>query len=83
MPSLQVRELPDNIYRLLLEKSTIKHRSLAQEAIMTLAKGLETNTSNKDRRNKILAAITDQPCNAGPKAANLDPVSLQREDRER
>jgi len=57
MPSLQVRELPENIYRLLKNRAAAAHRSLEQEAIMTLAKGLETSTSNKDRRARVLAAI--------------------------
>ena len=83
MPSLQVRELPENIYRLLQEKAAVEHRSLAQEAIVTLAKGLETNASNKDRRSKILAAVMDQPCNPGQQLTDLDPVSLLREDRDR
>ncbi len=83
MPSLQVRELPDNIYRLLQEKAAVEHRSLAQEAIVTLAKGLETSVSNKDRRSRVLAGIMDKPCSSGQKSTNLDPVSLLREDRNR
>jgi plasmid stability protein len=42
MPSLQVRELPENIYRLLQENAAKEHRSLAQEAVVTLAKSLKT-----------------------------------------
>ena len=50
MPSLQVRELPENIYRLLQKKAKDEHRSLAQEAVVALAKGLNTSVSNKTRR---------------------------------
>ncbi len=83
MPSLQVRELPDNIYRLLQKKAEVGHRSLAQEAIITLAKGLETSVSNRERRNRLLADITSQPCNPQKIKSDIDPVSLLREDRER
>ena len=83
MPSLQVRELPDNIYRLLQEKAATEHRSLAQEAIVVLAKGLETSTSNKNRRKRLLAAIMNAPCNHGQKNSDIDHLSLLKEDRER
>jgi len=34
MPSLQVRDLPGNIHRLLHKKAQSEHRSLAQEAVV-------------------------------------------------
>ena len=68
--------LPDNIYRLLQEKAAVEHRRLAQEAIVTLAKGLETTVSIKERRNKVLAAIMKQPCNPRQKLQDIDLVSL-------
>ena len=37
MASLQVRELPENIYSLLKRKAEAEHRSIAQEAIVLLA----------------------------------------------
>ena len=83
MPSLQVRELPDNIYRLLQEKAKVEHRSLAQEAIVTLAKGLNTTSSNKDRRKTLLQNIVAHPCSSGKMTYDVAPVSLIREDRER
>lgn len=57
MPSLQVRELPDNIYHLLQEQAKTEHRSLAQAAVIALAKGLQTTTSNKQRREQLLSKI--------------------------
>lgn len=83
MPSLQVRDLPENIYRLLQKNAEVEHRSLAQEAIVTLAKGLETSVSNKERRNKLLADIENQPCSLDNVPSAIDPVSLVKEDRER
>ena len=57
MPSLQALELPDNIYHLLQERAKTEHRSLAQEAIILLAKGLCTTVSNKQRRDQLLSKI--------------------------
>lgn len=82
MPSLQVRELPENIYQLLQETAKKEHRSLAQEAVVTLARGLQASLSNKDRRKKLLKTIAGQPCLLDTDASP-DPVLLIREDRER
>jgi len=83
MPSLQVRDLPVNIYQRLQRKAKAEHRSLAQEAVITLARGMETGVSHKERRRKLLQAIGEQPCCSAEKATAIDPVQLVREDRER
>jgi antitoxin FitA len=82
MPSLQVRELPDNIYQLLQKKANAEHRSLSQEAIVVLAQGLNTSISHKSRRKELLEAITE---NTGDNKniTHLDPVDLIREDSSR
>jgi len=81
MPSLQVRELPENIYRLLQKRAKKEHRSLAQEAVVTLARGLEVPLSPRSRRMELLDQISanhfDEP------VLRLDPVALIREDRDR
>jgi plasmid stability protein len=82
MPSLQVRELPDNIYHLLQERAQTKHRSLAQEAIVVLAKGLETSTTNKQRRQQILAKIVATAA-VSTKAKAVDPLIWIHEGRDR
>ena len=83
MSSLQVRELPENIYSLLKRRAEAEHRSIAQEAIALLAKGLETSISPKVRRHKLLQKIAeDDGLNSGT-AAKLDPVEMIHEDRER
>ncbi|MBU0485652.1 MAG: hypothetical protein KKB30_14190 [Proteobacteria bacterium] len=82
MPSLQVRELPENIYSLLQEKAKKEHRSLAQEAVVTLAKGLDVSLSLKNRRMELLKQITTNPP-LDQLALDLVPVDLLREDRER
>ena len=83
MSSLQVRELPENIYSLLKRRAEAEHRSIAQEAIALLAKGLDTSISPKVRRTKLLQKIAEEPGLNGGTVSKLDPVELIREDRER
>jgi len=80
MPSLQVRELPENIYMLLQEKAKKSHRSISGEAIITLSKGLQTSSSHKNRRAKLLKSINK---NSIIEKELLNPVDLIREDRSR
>ena len=82
MSSLQVRELPENIYSLLKRRAEAEHRSIAQEAIVLLAKGLDTSISPKVRRTKLLQKISEEPGLSGGTVSKLDPVELIREDRE-
>jgi plasmid stability protein len=83
MSSLQVRELPENIYSLLKQRAEAEHRSIAQEAIALLAKGLETSISPKVRRHKLLEKIAEESGLNGGTASKLDPEKLIREDRKR
>ena len=82
MKALQVRDLPENIYYLLQKNARNNCRSLSGEAIITLAKGLETRISNKDRREKLLSMIKKTPC-VKKEVLNINPVDFIREDRER
>ena len=83
MSSLQVRELPENIYSLLKQRAEAEHRSIAQEAIALLAKSLETSISPKVRRHKLLEKIAEESGLNGGTASKLDPEELIREDRKR
>ena len=80
---LQVRELPENIYSLLKRRTEAEHRSIAQEAITLLAKGLDTSISPKVRRTKLLQKISEESGLSGGTVSKLDPLELIREDRER
>lgn len=82
MPSLQVRDLPEHIYQKLLVNAKNQHRSLAQQAVVTLSKGLGTSEDPKDRRKKLMSRI--RSCHPKTDSDNLkSPVDLIREDRER
>ena len=83
MSSLQVRELPENIYSLLKRRAEAEHRSIAQEAIALLVKGLDTSISPKVHRTKLLQKIAEESGSSGGTISKLDPVELIREDRER
>lgn len=82
MPSLQVRELPQNIYYLMQERAKTEHRSLAQEAVILLAKGLETTISNKQRREKLLSKIVETH-KVSQATKDIDPLLWIHEGRNR
>jgi len=81
MPLIQVRDVPDHIYRLLAERAKSEHRSLAQEAVVTLARGLQVEVDVKARRRALLAAIQSRPSADSERFS--DPAKLIREDRQR
>ena len=83
MASLQIRKLPENIYFLLKQRAEAEHRSIAQEAIVLLAKGLDTSIAPKERRTKLLQRIVEEAELNSGKVAKHDPVKLIREDRRR
>jgi plasmid stability protein len=84
MPSLQVRELPENIYQLLQKKAKAEHRSLSQEAIALLAKGLNTSEDPKLRRADLMEAIKNSQLSTNFEIPDeLDPANLIRKDRDR
>ncbi len=80
MPTLQVRDLPEDIYIQLNYLAEKEHRSLAQETIVLLKEGISNKINNKERRKKILAKMLELNIE-GKKFP--DPVALIREDRER
>jgi antitoxin FitA len=80
MPTLQVRDLPEEIYAKLTYLAEKERRSLSQETIVLLKEGIIAKLEDATRRKKLLEA--DCPLNF--EGANLpDPVALIREDRER
>jgi hypothetical protein len=82
MPSLQVIELPEHIYRTLCHEAEVSHRSIAQQAVATLAKGLNLDIAPQMRRKALLAKIRE-----GAESLAFselpDPAHLVREDRDR
>ena len=80
MPTLQVRDLPEDVYTQLNYLASKEHRSLAQETIVLLKEGMDSKIGNKERRRKLLDKINTLNID-GSKFP--DPVALIREDRDR
>lgn len=81
MPSLQVREVPAAIYGALAEVSRREHRSLSQQALVALERGLGFEEDPVKRRKRVIAEIAGSKP-AIPKGLP-DPVTILREDRAR
>jgi plasmid stability protein len=82
MPTLQVRDLPEHVYRKLIEKAALEHRSIAQETIVLLEKALGMEIEKKSRRKQLLEKILRTPPIIDPQKIP-DPVELVRQDRSR
>lgn len=81
MATLQVREVPTAVYGVLAEAARHEHRSLAQQALITLERGLGLAEDPMERRQRVLRAIGETKI---PEGKSLpDPVELVREDRAR
>jgi plasmid stability protein len=81
MALLQIRNLPDELYQALVRKAAEERRSLSQQAIVVLSKGLEADSDPKARLRRALAQA--KRLNAGRGKSLSDPVKLIREDRDR
>jgi hypothetical protein len=82
MPNLQVREVPVHVYGQLKELAAREHRSLAQQTLITIERGLSTIGDARERRRTVLNRIRAR--RSYPEAAALpDPVDMLREDRAR
>lgn len=81
MPSLQIRNLPDDLYQTLSFRAEQAHRSLAQQALIELRKA--SGSENAGERARILDAISQEIANLGTRTLRTPPEKLIREDRER
>ena len=82
MPSIQVRDLPEEIYNKIKNNAQKDHRSLSQQAVVTLKKGLGIDENHKERRRILVDQIMSRRV-AFDIAKLEDPVNLIREDRDR
>jgi len=78
---LQVRDVPEHIYRLLAEQAASERRSLAQQAVAVLARGLHVEVDNKARRRALLENLKAHPIAPGRKFRSA--ARTIREDRDR
>jgi len=76
MPSLQISEMPEELYEALSRRAQRERRTLAQQAVADLMRlaALET----RDHRIETVERLRNRPS-----TDVSDPVRLMREDRER
>ena len=80
MPTLQVRDLPEDVYIKLNLVATEENRSIAQQTIMLLKESLGLHSNNKLRRKALLDKLSKKKY---PDTDNINVVELIREDRDR
>ena len=81
MALIQVRDVPDHIYRLLAEQAERERRSLAQQVVAVLARGLDVDLDARARRRALIDSL--QAGSPAPVGKLSDPARLIREDRRR
>ena len=80
MPTLQVRDLPEDIYIKLNMIAKEENRSIAQQTIILLKESLGLHINNKLRRKALLEEINKKTY---PESNEVNQVELIRKDRER
>ena len=81
MPLLQVRDFPNDIYDEITFEARRQNRTIAQQTIILIKKGLGREISNKERRSLAVERTfaRDIPQNT----KSVDYIKFIREDRER
>ena len=78
MPSLQIRDLPEDIYEAPRFCAASEHRSLTQQALADLTQVVKSRQT--DTRKILLASIRKEISNKAPAEEPL-PENIIREDR--
>ena len=81
MPLLQVRNFPADIYEEISFEAKRQNRTIAQQTIVLIKKGLGEEVSLKEQRRRLLERINSRDIPESVKA--IDPVKFIREDRDR
>lgn len=79
MPTLQIRDMPDDVYQGVATAARAEQRSLSQQAIVELRRAL--GLGSDDRRAAIIARLRADKRQLPRKAPR--PETLLREDRDR
>ena len=81
MPLLQVRNCPEDIYEKISSYAKQQNRTIAQQILVILEKGLGQEQPNMERRRKLLVKIGTRNISDG--VNDIDDIELIREDRSR
>ena len=81
MTLLQVRDCPEDLYKKIAMFAKKQNRTIAQQTVVLLQKGLDQSEPNIERRLQLLQKISARQ--VSDKAKELDATALLREDRNR
>jgi plasmid stability protein len=82
MPSLQVRDLPDDVHAALVRTARAQHRSVAAQTVVELRRALSLDTDQQiERRRTLLERLA--AAHPVDWTQLSDPTGLVREDRDR
>lgn len=81
MASLQIRQLPDEVYEALTYRAERAGRSLAQQAVAELRAVPELDA--RARRARLVEDLRERIRREGPIQVEVSPEDLIREDRDR
>ena len=81
MPTLQVRNLPEHIYRKIEELAKAKRSSITKETIYLLEKSLAMDEQREQSKNLLIESMLRSA--TADSEMLTDPVLLVREDRDR
>jgi len=81
MASLQIRDMPQDVYEALANRAARERRSLAQQAIVELAQVPEL--TRREHKLRVVEEIRERIAKYGTRSYTLDPVEAIREDRDR
>ena len=82
MPTLQIRNLPQELYDQLKESARESKRSMTQQAILLLQKSLESSSDDRKRKVTELQALNEKI--SQPEGANIEEImEWIKEDRNR
>jgi plasmid stability protein len=81
MPSLQIRDLPRDVYEALALRARTENRSLAQQAVAELRRMPEIEAG--ERRRSLAASLRERLEREGSRTLSAAPEDLIREDRDR
>ena len=80
MALLQVRNFPDDTYKVISDMAKKERRSISQQAVLLIEKGLSGEGSAKERMRRALERSWAEPVPESMKG--VDYVAMIREDRD-
>lgn len=81
MPSLQIRDMPEDLYNSLKLKAEMDHRSLAQQAVILLSEALTARGRASFRRIEALRKMRLHKVQT--KSKDISIIDMIHEDRRR